>query len=78
MVHRYKIARGQLDMMIKMLESDKYCMDILHQSNAVQKAMQKADSELLKNHLETCVLSSVKRGEAEKSLLEILEVFNKK
>ena len=38
-----------------MLESGEYCIDIVHQSLAVQAALKKADEEVLKNHLETCV-----------------------
>lgn len=75
--HRYKIVRGHLDKIIAMLEVDAYCMDVLHQSKAVQKAMQQADAVLLEQHLKTCVLDAAKAGHAEESLAEILEIFKK-
>jgi DNA-binding FrmR family transcriptional regulator len=75
--HRYKIVRGHLDKIIKMLEEDAYCMDVIHQSKAVQKAMQQADALLLEQHLNTCVLDAAKAGRAEESLAEILEIFKK-
>jgi DNA-binding FrmR family transcriptional regulator len=77
-LHRYKIARGQLDKVIAMLESDTYCMDVLHQSNALQKALQQADGVLLEKHLRTCVLDAAQNGRAEEALAEVLEVFKKK
>jgi DNA-binding FrmR family transcriptional regulator len=75
--HRYKIVRGHLDKIITMLEEDKYCMDILNQSKAVQKAMQQADALLLEQHLNTCVLDAARKGLADDVLAEIVEVFKK-
>lgn len=76
-LHRYKIVRGHLEKIITMLESDAYCMDVLHQSKAVQKAMQQADAVLLEQHLKSCVLDAARAGNAEKSFAEILEIFKK-
>lgn len=75
--HRYKIVRGHLNKIIEMLDNDVYCMDILHQSKAVQKALQQVDALLLEQHLKTCVLDAAKAGNAEDSLAEILEIFKK-
>lgn len=76
-IHRYKIARGHLNKIITMLEDSIYCMDVLHQSKAVQKALQQADALLLEQHLNTCVLDAAKAGNAEESLAEILAIFKK-
>lgn len=76
-IHRYKIALGHLKKVIKMIESGEYCIDIVHQSLAVQAALKKADQLVLKNHLETCVSDSIKKGEGKKAIGEIMEVIEK-
>lgn len=77
-IHRLKIARGHLDKIISMVESDAYCIDVVHQSLAVQAALKKADEAVLENHLKTCVAESIKKGETEKAVGEIMEVIKKK
>jgi len=52
-------------------------VDIVHQSLAVQAALKKADQLVLKNHLETCVSESIKKGEGKKAIAEIMEVLEK-
>jgi DNA-binding FrmR family transcriptional regulator len=74
--HRLKIIAGQIEGLAKMIEEDKYCIDILTQSLAVQKALQKVDHKILENHLNTCVLDQVKSGEEKKSVDELLNIYN--
>lgn len=76
-VHRLKIAQGHLAKVSAMAESGTYCIDILHQSNAVQRALKEADNLILENHLKTCVVDHIKKGEAAKSISEIMNVFKK-
>lgn len=76
-LHRLKIAKGHLQKVIRMVESGHYCIDVIHQSQAVQRALQEADSLTLENHLKTCVVDHIKNGEADKSVLEIMNVFKK-
>jgi DNA-binding FrmR family transcriptional regulator len=76
-LHRLKISRGHLDKIIRMVEEDKYCIDIVHQSLAVQAALKKSDELVLKNHLETCVSDSIKKGEGKNAIEEIMEVIKK-
>lgn len=77
-LHRLKIARGHLDKVIKMAENGEYCIDVLHQSQAVQAALKETDSVILENHLKTCVSDSIKSGNQEKAIQEVMEVFKKK
>lgn len=77
-LHRLKIARGHLDKVIRMAENDEYCIDVLHQSQAVQAALKETDSVILENHLKTCVSDSMKSGNQEKAIKEVMEVFKKK
>lgn len=76
-VHRLKIARGHLDKVIQMVEEQDYCIDVLHQSHAVQKALQQTDNVILQNHLETCASDAIKKGNAQKAIAEIMDVVHK-
>ncbi len=77
-LHRLKIAKGHLEKVINMAEKDEYCIDVLHQSQAVQSALKETDVIILENHLQTCVSDSIKKGNQEEVIREIIEVFRKK
>ena len=61
-----------------MVENDEYCIDILHQSQAVQKALKQTDSLILENHLKTCAIEAIKHGNTEDAIGEIMQVLKKK
>ena len=61
-----------------MVENGDYCVDVIHQSQAIQKALKEADNLLLENHLNKCVLKQMKEGQEKKAVAEVLAVFNKK
>lgn len=75
--HRLKISRGHLDKVISMLENNTYCIDTMHQLNAVESGLKETGHLLLENHLKTCVAEAMKKGKADKSISEIMEVFKK-
>lgn len=77
-LHRLRIARGHLDKVIDMVSKDAYCIDVVHQSIAVQSALKKIDEIVLENHLRTCVADSIKKGDAEVAIKEVMEVLKKK
>ncbi len=77
LLHRLKIARGHLTKVIDMVESDEYCLDIIHQSQAIQKALKEADHITLENHLNTCVIDQIKKGKTKNSIEEIMKVVKK-
>ena len=77
-LHRLKIARGHLEKVIKMVEGDEYCIDVLHQSQAIQSALKEADNLLLENHLNSCVADGIQKGKTEEVIKEVMEVFKKK
>lgn len=77
-VHRLQIANGHLEKIINMVESDEYCIDIVHQLLAVQAALKKVDEIVLENHLKTCVADSIKKGESDEAIKEVMEVLKKK
>ncbi|HSD98294.1 MAG TPA: metal-sensitive transcriptional regulator [Patescibacteria group bacterium] len=76
-LHRLKIAKGQLENVMKMVESDAYCIDIIHQMQAVEKAIMQTEGLLLENHLKGCVTDSIRQGKQEEAIKEVMEVFKK-
>lgn len=76
-LHRLQIAQGHLKKVLKMVEDGDYCIDVIHQSQAVQRGLAEADSLVLENHLKTCVVDHIKKGEAETSIKEIMSVLKK-
>jgi len=77
-LHRLQIAKGQLEKIISMVEKDAYCINIVHQSIAVQAALKKVDEVVLENHLKTCVSDSIKNGDSDEAIKEVMEVLQKK
>lgn len=60
-----KTARGQLDGILKMIEEDRYCLDVSHQLLAAQAVLKKAQLEILRAHMEHCVRDALKSGAPE-------------
>lgn len=77
-LHRLKIALGHLKKVIAMEESGQYCIDILHQSQAVQQALREIDNLVLENHLKTCVADSIKKGRTKEVVDEVMKVMEKR
>lgn len=77
-IHRLKIAKGHLDKVLEMVENDKYCIDVVHQSLAVQKALKKVDEMTIKNHLKTCAIDQVKNGKSKQMVEELLSIYSYK
>ncbi|MEK7570964.1 MAG: metal-sensitive transcriptional regulator [Patescibacteria group bacterium] len=77
-LHRLKIARGHLDKVISMVEADAYCIDVLHQMQAVESGLKETGNVLLENHLKGCVAESITKGKADESITEIMQVFKKR
>jgi len=76
-LHRLKIARGHLNKVMQMVETDQYCIDVIHQSQAVQKALKEIDNLTLEGHLNGCVVDSIVKGNKEEAIAEVMNVFKK-
>ena len=74
-LHRLKIARGHLNKVIKMVEEDHYCIDVIYQSRAVENAIKEVDGIILENHLNICASNAIKRGKGKEAIAEIMSVF---
>lgn len=77
-LHRMKIAQGHLKKVIQMAESHEYCIDIIHQSQAVQQALKEVDDLILENHLKTCAAAAIRGGRQEEAVKEVMNVFKKR
>ncbi|WP_422206418.1 metal-sensitive transcriptional regulator [Mycobacterium sp.] len=74
-LNRLKTVRGHLDGIIRMLESDAYCVDVMKQISAVQSALERTNRVMLHNHLETCFSAAVVGGEGEKAIAELVDAL---
>lgn len=77
-LHRLKITQGHIASISKMIEDDAYCLDVVHQSRAVQKALHKLDLMLIEDHLKHCVVDQMNSGQEQKSVEELLKLFEYK
>ncbi|HKV45143.1 MAG TPA: metal-sensitive transcriptional regulator [bacterium] len=66
---------GHLKGIRKMVEDDQYCVDILKQTYAVERALQKFESVLVDGHLHGCVVEGFKRGRDREMVAELAELF---
>ena len=73
---RLNYIGGHLAGIRKMVEDDRYCVDILKQTFAVRRAIQKLESVLLEGHLHSCVIDGVKDGREDEVLGELLELYS--
>ena len=73
---RLNYIDGHLNGIRRMVEEDKYCVDILKQTFAVRRAIQKLESVLLAGHLHSCVIEGVRDGREDEVLDELLELFS--
>ena len=69
-----KTARGQIDGLLKMVEDDRYCIDISNQLSATQAILQKVNNEIIQSHLKSCVKDSFDTGSEEDKDEKIEEV----
>lgn len=76
-LHRLKIARGHLDRVIEMVDASEYCIDVIHQSMAVQSALRQIDHVIMKNHMESCVADAIKKGNSNEVISEVMKVIKK-
>ena len=66
-----KTARGQIDGILKMVEEDRYCLEVSSQIMAAQSILKKANRMVLKAHMDCCVREAVESGDPEKKLEEL-------
>ena len=77
---RLRRIEGQIQGVRRMVEEDKYCVDIMLQISAIQGALEQVSKLLMAQHIETCVIDSVKAGsdrERTRKIAEVIEVCSR-
>lgn len=77
-LRRLKTIEGHLRGVIRMVEEDEYCIDVIRQIQAVESALNKVSAHILEDHLNSCVITAIQgndKKERERVLKEITEVF---
>lgn len=75
-----KTARGQLDGVLRMIDEDQYCIDIANQILAAEAILRKANREVVRAHMESCVAQAIESGDEQakqQKLDEILRLLEK-
>ncbi len=78
LLHRMKIIQGHLKKVMCMIDEDAYCIDIVHQSLALQKALKQVDMLIMEDHLQTCAVDQIKNGEGAKTIEELISIYKYK
>jgi DNA-binding FrmR family transcriptional regulator len=72
---RLRTARGHLDAVVRMVEEDTYCPEVMKQLSAVQGSLEAASRAVLRNHLETCVAEAMRAGRTAEIVEELMEAL---
>lgn len=79
-LNRLSYLEGHCGAIKRMIDEDKYCIEVIHQIEAVEAALKKVKEKILEDHLATCVTTAVKgkdEKERKRVLGELLEVFKR-
>ena len=80
-VNRLNRIAGQVRGVAQMVEDDRYCIDILHQIQAIKSALAKVETQVLKDHAACCVAEAIAAGdeaEQREKFEELVELFEKR
>jgi DNA-binding FrmR family transcriptional regulator len=72
-----KTARGQIDGLLKMIEEDRYCIEISNQILAAESILKKANREVLQAHIACCIRDAILNGNEKEKLDEMMSVLEK-
>ena len=78
LLNRARSIEGHMGAVVRMLDQDAYCVDIIKQTQAIQKAIDRLNALLLEKHMNECVTTAIRSNkpqERERVVNELLEVF---
>jgi len=76
-LRRLKIIQGQVGGITKLVEEERYCLEILTQIAAIQEALRGVSKVIVRNHLETCVTDSIQKGDGKEHYQELTDIMFK-
>ena len=74
-LRRLAYIDGHLQGVKRMVEEDKYCVDVLKQTYAVRRAIEKLEAKILESHLQGCVVSGIKEGREDDVIGELIDLY---
>jgi len=72
---RLAFIEGHLQGVRRMVESEQYCVDVLKQTFAIRRAIEKMEALMLDNHLHTCVIEGLRDGREEQVIGELVDLY---
>lgn len=72
-----KTAKGQIDGILRMVEEDRYCMDISAQVMATDAIIRKVNNEIIRAHMKGCVKDAIMEGNGDEKIDELIAVVDK-
>jgi DNA-binding FrmR family transcriptional regulator len=72
---RLRFVEGHLEGVRRMIDKDEYCVDILKQTHAVRKAIEKVEAIMLEGHLHTCVVEGMRDGRQDQVVSELMDLY---
>jgi DNA-binding FrmR family transcriptional regulator len=80
LIARISRIEGQVRGVARMVEEERYCIDILNQVQAIKAALKRVEEQILKDHAAHCVANAIARGDAEDQTTkfsELVELFSR-
>jgi len=74
-LRRLAYIEGHLQGVRRMIEGDQYCVDVLKQTYAVRRAVEKMEARILENHLQGCVVQGIKEGREDAVIGELVDLY---
>ncbi|MSQ25826.1 MAG: metal-sensing transcriptional repressor [Dehalococcoidia bacterium] len=75
---RLAFIEGHLAGVRKMIDQDRYCVDVLKQTHAIRKAIERLEALLLDGHLQSCVVEGIKEGREQQIVAELRDLYDVK
>ncbi|MBC2857106.1 metal-sensing transcriptional repressor [Cetobacterium sp. 2A] len=72
-----KTGKGQIDAVLKMIEQERYCMDIVNQILAAESLIKKSGMLILKQHMDTCIKKAFENDNSDEKIQEIIDILGK-
>jgi CsoR family transcriptional regulator, copper-sensing transcriptional repressor len=74
-LRRLAYIEGHINGVRRMVEGDQYCVDVLKQTYAVRRAIEKLEALILENHLQGCVVQGIREGRETEVVAELVDLY---
>ena len=75
LLRRLNYIDGHIQGVRRMIQEDKYCVDVLKQTYAVRKAIEKLEGLILENHIRGCVVEGIREGREDEVVDELMDLY---